>query len=118
MLDICVRTRRRKNIQSGVEKYSQKVFSDRFFQQTADTDENRKAIGDMCYSYRIKDGRWGLRLLENGVLLSDIIKKYAAPEVYEAVKIDPQFPNIKIAYDSFVILFRLIKRLLLEFECA
>ncbi len=105
-----------KKIQLGEEKYNRKVFSDRFFQQTAQTDENIKAIGDMCYSYSTKDGRWGLRLMENGVLLSDIIQKYAQPKVYGAVKINPRFPEIKISYDSFLIMCVLIEKLLREFE--
>lgn len=107
----------RKKIQLGEEKYNRKVFSDRFFQQTAQTNENIKAIGDMCYSYSTKDGRWGLRLMENGVLLSDIIQKYAQPKVYGAVKIDPRFPEIKISYDSFTRMFLLIEMLVREFEC-
>lgn len=107
----------RKKIQLGEEKYNRKVFSDGFFQQTAQTHENIKAIGDMCYGYSAKDNRWGLRLIENGVLLSDIIKKYAIPEVYETVKISAKFPEIKISYDSFVRMFMLIEMLLREFEC-
>lgn len=107
----------RKKIQLGEEKYNRKVFSDCFFQQTAQTHENIKAIGDMCYGYSAKDNRWGLRLIENGVLLSDIIKKYAIPEVYETVKISAKFPEIKISYDSFVRMFMLIEMLLREFEC-
>ncbi len=107
----------RKNIQLKQEKYSRKVFSDCFFQQTAQTHENIKAIGDMCYGYSVKDNRWGLRLMENGVLLSDIIQKYAQPKVYGAVKINPRFPEIKISYDSFVRMFLLIEMLLREFEC-
>ncbi len=71
----------------------------------------------MCYGYSAKDNRWGLRLIENGVLLSDIIKKYAIPEVYETVKISAKFPEIKISYDSFVRMFMLIEMLLREFEC-
>lgn len=106
----------RKNVQLGQERYNRKVFSDRFFQQTAQADENIKAIGDMCYGYSVKDNRCGLRLMENGVLLSDMIKKYALPEVYETVKIDAEFPEIKISYDSFGRMFLLIELLLREFE--
>lgn len=54
--------------------------------------------------------------MENGVLLSDIIQKYAQPKVYGAVKINPRFPEIKISYDSFLIMCVLIEKLLREFE--
>ena len=46
-------------------------------------------MSDVCYSS--KDCRWGIRLIENGELLSDIVKRYARPEIFALVDADPDF---------------------------
>ena len=103
----------RKNISSMEEGLDKKEFSDRFFQQTA---ENIKAINDVYYGYSPKDHRWGIRLIENGDLLSDIVKRYARPQIYDLIDADSDF-GMPIHYDSFISMFLLIETILLEFEC-
>lgn len=105
----------RENVYSGQGKFDEKEFSDRFFQQTAETEENIKAVNDVCYSYGSKDSRWGIRLIENDDLLSGIVKRYARPEIYALVDADPDF-GMPIHYDSFISMFLLIETILLEFE--
>lgn len=63
----------RENVGSG-QKFNEKEFSDWFFQQTAETEENMEAVSDVCYSYSTEDCRWGIRLIENGDLLSNIVR--------------------------------------------
>ena len=106
----------RECVCSGQEKFDEKEFSDRFFQQTAETEENIKAVNDVCYSYSSRDCRWGIRLIENGELLSDIVKRYARPEIFALVDADPDF-GLPIGYDSYISMFLLLETILLEFEC-
>lgn len=106
----------RKNICSGQGKFDEKEFSDRFFQQTAQTEENRKAISDVCYSYSPKDCSYGIRLIKNGDLLSDIVKRYARPEIYDLVETDSDL-GMPIHYNSFISMFLLIETIFLAFEC-
>ncbi len=106
----------RECVCSGQENFDEKEFSDRFFQQTAETEENIKAVNDVCYSYSSRDCRWGIRLKENGELLSDIVKRYARPEIFALVDADPDF-GMPIGYDSYISMFLLLETILLEFEC-
>ena len=95
------------------EKYNPEAFISRFIQQTADTEENRRAVRDVCYAYSKDDHKWGIRQIDSMILIREIVRKYATIDIYNLVN---KKSDIKIGYQSFISMILLVENLLLEFE--